>query len=166
MATLRFLGNLIWFFPVGVMLASSALALYLFIFVWGSLYIKLTGEADETNMLIRASWGLVRLTAFPFGVDIVHGNVLEGKTSTEAKIISGGIDVVWIVLIGAAGALLFGLLAVGLCISIIGIPWGFQAFKIARFVLAPIGRVIVPVEVAKAAKEKHAQKQLAEFQKK
>ena len=55
-------------------------------------------------------------------------------------------NILWFVLAGiwlALGYAVFGLL---MCITIIGIPFGIQAFKLAGFVLWPFGRTVVPRE--------------------
>ncbi|MGZ5293632.1 MAG: YccF domain-containing protein [Actinomycetota bacterium] len=52
-------------------------------------------------------------------------------------------NILWIVLAGiwlAIGYTIAGLL---MCITIIGIPFGIQAFKLAGFVLWPFGRTVV-----------------------
>lgn len=54
------------------------------------------------------------------------------------------LNLIWLVLAGvwlALGYLLAGLL---LCITIIGIPFGVQAFKLAGYALWPFGRALVP----------------------
>lgn len=53
-------------------------------------------------------------------------------------------NLIWLVFGGLLSALgyIFGGLA--LCITIIGIPWGLQCFKIARVALWPFGTEIVP----------------------
>jgi uncharacterized membrane protein YccF (DUF307 family) len=40
-------------------------------------------------------------------------------------------------------------------ITIIGIPFGIQHLKLAGIALAPIGRTVVPREVAAAARKAH-----------
>ena len=42
------------------------------------------------------------------------------------------------------------------CVTIIGIPVGIANFKIAGIALWPVGRRVVPVEVARAAREANA----------
>jgi uncharacterized membrane protein YccF (DUF307 family) len=44
------------------------------------------------------------------------------------------------------------------CITIIGIPVGIANFKIAAIALWPVGRRVVPVEVAQAAREANARR--------
>lgn len=53
-------------------------------------------------------------------------------------------NVLWLILAGiwiAIGYAFFGAL---LCITIIGIPFGIQAFKLAGVALWPFGREVVP----------------------
>lgn len=54
------------------------------------------------------------------------------------------LNILWLVLAGlwlAIGYLLAGAL---LCITVIGIPFGVQAFKLAGYALWPFGRALVP----------------------
>ena len=69
----------------------------------------------------------------PFGKDIVYGG---GAPSTLANII-------WVVVFGIWMAL--GNLAIGFlwCLTIIGIPFGKQFFKIAKLSLTPFGAHVV-----------------------
>ena len=51
-------------------------------------------------------------------------------------------NIIWLIFGGLAAALgyLFG--GIILCITIVGIPWGLQCFKIAGLVLWPFGRQV------------------------
>ena len=53
-------------------------------------------------------------------------------------------NLIWLVFGGLAAA--FGYIVGGfvLCLTIIGIPWGIQCFKLAAVVLWPFGKQIVP----------------------
>jgi uncharacterized membrane protein YccF (DUF307 family) len=53
-------------------------------------------------------------------------------------------NILWFLLIGVWQALVYLLAGLVLCVTIIGIPFGIQAFKLARFVLWPFGRTVVP----------------------
>ncbi|MEA4923764.1 Inner membrane protein YccF [bioreactor metagenome] len=53
-------------------------------------------------------------------------------------------NVIWLILGGIIGAILWAVGGLLLCITIIGIPFGLQCFKIAGFVLWPFGREIEP----------------------
>lgn len=52
-------------------------------------------------------------------------------------------NILWIILGGLAIAIGWALVGLILCISIIGIPLGIQAFKMAKLVLWPFGAEIV-----------------------
>ena len=56
-------------------------------------------------------------------------------------------NILWILLGGLLSAL--GWIIAGLlwCITVIGIPWGKQYFKIAKLALAPFGAVVERVHV-------------------
>ncbi|HZE05059.1 MAG TPA: YccF domain-containing protein [Solirubrobacteraceae bacterium] len=53
------------------------------------------------------------------------------------------LNAIWLVFAGVWLALLWALVGIALCVSIIGIAFGMQAFKIAGFVLWPFGRTLV-----------------------
>lgn len=55
-------------------------------------------------------------------------------------------NLVWILLGGLLSSLVYFLMSIVLIITIIGIPFGIQTMKIARFVLAPFGKKVVPGE--------------------
>jgi uncharacterized membrane protein YccF (DUF307 family) len=52
-------------------------------------------------------------------------------------------NILWFVLAGLWLALGYAAAGVVLCVTIIGIPFGVQAFKLAGFVLWPFGRTVV-----------------------
>ncbi|KUO64507.1 MAG: hypothetical protein APF84_10465 [Gracilibacter sp. BRH_c7a] len=51
-------------------------------------------------------------------------------------------NIIWLVFGGILGAILWVISGIILCVTIIGIPFGLQCFKIAQFVLWPFGREI------------------------
>ena len=53
-------------------------------------------------------------------------------------------NVLWLILAGIWLALGYALAGLVLCVTIIGIPFGIQAFKLAGFSLWPFGRSVVP----------------------
>jgi len=55
-------------------------------------------------------------------------------------------NIIWLLLGGLAAAIGYIVGGFVLCISIIGIPWGLQCFKLAAVVLWPFGKQIVPKE--------------------
>lgn len=52
-------------------------------------------------------------------------------------------NIIWFFLGGFAIALLYWLLALLFCLTIVGIPFGLQLFKIGSFVFFPFGRDLV-----------------------
>jgi len=53
-------------------------------------------------------------------------------------------NIIWLVFGGLIAALGYVIGGFALCITIIGIPWGIQCFKLATVVLWPFGKQIVP----------------------
>lgn len=49
-------------------------------------------------------------------------------------------NILWLIFGGIIGALLWAIAGILVCLTIIGIPFGLQFFKIAGFVLWPFGR--------------------------
>lgn len=77
-----------------------------------------------------------KISLFPFGKDIQFGG---GAVSLL-------VNIIWIIIFGlpmAIGNALFGLIW---CITIVGIPFGKQFFKIAKLSLMPFGAEIVNVQ--------------------
>lgn len=54
------------------------------------------------------------------------------------------LNVIWLVLAGFWLALGYVIAGVLMCITVIGIPFGAQAFKLARYALWPFGRTLIP----------------------
>ena len=52
------------------------------------------------------------------------------------------VNIIWFIFGGLWLGLLWGLLGVILCITVIGIPLGLQCFKAARLTFAPFGKVV------------------------
>lgn len=72
------------------------------------------------------------LSFFPFGKEVKYGG---GAGSLL-------LNIIWIVLSGLPLALEFTVLGVIFCITIIGIPFGLQMFKLAKLALMPFGSEI------------------------
>lgn len=51
-------------------------------------------------------------------------------------------NIIWLIFGGIIGALLWVIAGLLVCLTIIGIPFGIQCFKIAGFVLWPFGRQV------------------------
>ncbi|OPX86366.1 MAG: Inner membrane protein YccF [Pelotomaculum sp. PtaB.Bin104] len=51
-------------------------------------------------------------------------------------------NIIWLLFGGIIGAILWAVAGLILCITVVGIPFGVQCFKIAGFVLWPFGKEI------------------------
>lgn len=122
---MNFLGNLIWLIFGGIIIAIE--------YFIGSIFLMITivGIPFGLQTLKMAS-----LSLWPFGRDTVVHSRASGCLYIIMNIIwllTGGI---WIAITHA----IFGLI---LCITIIGIPFGLQHFKLTAIALSPFGRDIV-----------------------
>ena len=116
------LGNILWFVFGGFI---SGLAWLVSGLLW---CITIIGIPYGRQCFKFAS-----LSFFPFGKDVRYGG---GVPSLAA-------NVIWVVFFGfwmALGNLIVGCLW---CITIVGIPFGKQFFKIAKLSLTPFGAEIV-----------------------
>jgi uncharacterized membrane protein YccF (DUF307 family) len=59
-------------------------------------------------------------------------------------------NIIWFLLSGVWMALLYALVGLLVCATVVGIPFGLQIFKLAGFILWPFGRVAVKTPEANA----------------
>lgn len=119
---MRFLGNLIWIIFGGFF---SALGWWLAGVLW---CITIIGIPVGVQCFKLSS-----ISLNPFGKEIVD----------EGGAVSCLLNIIWFIVSGvelAIGNIVLGCL---LCITIIGIPFGKQFFKIARLALFPFGARVV-----------------------
>ncbi|MDR1201472.1 MAG: YccF domain-containing protein [Tannerellaceae bacterium] len=121
---MKLLGNIIWLILGGIITAIEYLV--------ASLVMMIT--------IIGIPFGLqtlklARLALWPFGSTVTDGGNSGGCLSVVMNIIWILIGGIWI----ALTHLSFGLL---LCITIVGIPFGMQHFKMAALALTPFGKEI------------------------
>ena len=115
---MRLIGNILWLILGGLLLATS----------WAIIGLVLCVTIIGIPLGVQA-FKMAGLTLTPFGKTVVYGG---GVGSVLANI-------VWFVLAGiwmAIGYILAGLLN---CVTIIGIPFGIQSFKMAKLALWPFG---------------------------
>lgn len=112
-----------------------------------------------TLPLTRSCWEITRLSFIPFGNEAVHVDELnpDGK---NALMNTGGtlLNILWLIFFGWWLCVMHIIAGIAQCITIIGIPVGIANFKIAAIALWPVGRRVVPVEVARAAREANARR--------
>jgi len=112
------LGNLLWLIFGGLL---SAFGWFLSGLIW-------------CVTVVGIPWGLqcfkfAKLSLAPFGKDVVPGG---GAPSLIA-------NVVWLLISGIPMALDHVLTGLTLCLTIVGIPFGMQHFKLASLALSPFG---------------------------
>lgn len=126
---MRTLGNILWFFLAGweLFLGYAIAGLVGFILI-------------ITIPFGVAAWRIAGFVVWPFGRTVV--------TKPTAGVGSALGNVLWVVLFGWWLAALHIVTGVFLAITIIGIPLAVANWKMVPLALWPLGREVVPVEVA------------------
>ncbi len=116
-----------------------------------------------TLPLTRSCWEITKLSLLPFGNEAVHVDVLT-PDSKSSVLNAGGtlLNIFWVVFFGWWLCLLHITAGIAQCLTIIGIPVGIANFKIAAIALWPVGRRVVSVETARAAREANARRRFSE----
>jgi uncharacterized membrane protein YccF (DUF307 family) len=94
----------------------------------------------------RAAFNIAVYTLLPFGQTAVSRAAYTGRDDLGTGSFGVIGNIVWFVLAGwwlALGHLVF---ALGLAITIIGLPFAWAHLKLAALTLWPIGKMIVPIE--------------------
>ena len=121
---MKFLGNLIWIIFGGLIIS-------LYYAVMGLLFcITIVGIPFGVQLFKMAGLALC-----PFGHDVTPG-------PNDTGCLSILMNVIWIVCGGIEIALAHVGLGIFFCITIIGIPFGIQHFKMALLALMPFGKQI------------------------
>ena len=118
---MRVIGNILWLIPAGLLIAFG----WAFSGIFGCITI------------VGIPWGIqcfkfAKLALLPFGRDVVYGGGFGSLI----------LNILWLVLSGlwlAAGTALIGCF---LCVTLIGIPFGLQCFKLAKLALYPYGTTV------------------------
>jgi uncharacterized membrane protein YccF (DUF307 family) len=122
---MNFLGNLLWIILGGLFVS-------LYYAVIGLVFcITIIGIPFGVQLLKIAGFALC-----PFGRQIVPGE-------NDGGCLSIVMNIIWIIFGGIEIALAHVVLGITFCITIIGIPFGVQNFKMALLALTPFGKEIV-----------------------
>ncbi|MDR2477362.1 MAG: hypothetical protein LBD18_06225 [Treponema sp.] len=145
------LGNVIWFVFGGEILAL------LWLVVAGIFAITIVGLP-----IARACLEFAKLSAFPFGKEIIRDTELKGRDNITgfSKTVSIILNILWFP-IGLILTICY--LAAGIVsfISIIGIPVGIVYVKMGQFLLFPIGcRVVSKKQAYASAAENEIEKRM------
>jgi uncharacterized membrane protein YccF (DUF307 family) len=143
LAMLRLIGNLLWFVFGGFFLGLSW-------WLFGLLMaISIVGIPWARSCFVFGTFCF-----FPFGREAIDRRELTGKRDLGTGALGTIGNIVWFVFAGIWLAI--GHIASGIanCLTIIGIPFGIQHFKLAGCALAPVGKTVVSKEVAASARQR------------
>lgn len=122
---MRILGNVLWLFLAGVWLAAGYAVSGLL------LCLTIVGIPFAVQAFKLAGFSL-----WPFGRKVVASRASGGILETL-------VNLLWLVLFGWE-LFVAHLIAAGLlCLTVVGIPFGVQAFKLSVLALWPFGREVV-----------------------
>lgn len=119
---LKILGNILWFVTGGFL---SALSWFVFGLLWCVTLIGIPVGIQCFKFAV--------LSCCPFGKHVRWG----GGT------VSFIVNLLWIILSGVPLAAEHAVIGLLMCLTIIGIPFGKQHFKLARLALMPFGAEVV-----------------------
>jgi uncharacterized membrane protein YccF (DUF307 family) len=151
---MRAIGNFLWFVLGGVFMGLGWWLVGLLAFVsivgipWG-----------------KACFVIGQFTFFPFGKEAVSRKDLSQEGDIGTGVFGTIGNVIWFLLAGVWLAIGHVLSAVACFVTIIGIPFGIQHLKLAAIALAPIGKTIVPKELAAAVRGENAMADLSRIRK-
>jgi uncharacterized membrane protein YccF (DUF307 family) len=141
------IGNLIWF-------------------VFGGFWLGLGWWLAGILMLLsivgipwaRSCFVLGGFCFFPFGREAIDRRELTGKGDLGTGALGFIGNVIWFVFAGLWLAIGHVASAIVNALTIIGIPFAIQHLKLAGCALAPVGKVVVPKEVAAEARRRAARR--------
>lgn len=116
------IGNILWFIFAGF---ATGLSWVLVGCLWCITIIGIP--------IGRQCFKLAAMCFFPFGKQVVYGGGVPSAIANAFWLIFSGI---WLAIEAAV-------LGAVLCVTVIGIPFGLQCFKLAKLALMPFGAEIV-----------------------
>ncbi len=118
--------NIIWF-----VFGGGLVAWFLWVVLGSLLFLTVVGIPFGF-----AAFRIAGFAAFPFGKDLVDSRELG-----EERVMGTGLaNFLWIILAGIWLAISHILAGASLCLTIIGIPFGFAHFRLAAVCFAPLGK--------------------------
>ena len=121
---MKFIGNILWLLLGGVLISFCYA-------IMGVLFcISIIGIPFGLQLFKMAGF-----TLWPFGHEVIAG-------PSDSGCIPIVMNIIWIIFGGVEIALLHAWFGVLCCITIIGIPFGLQHFKMALLALVPFGKKI------------------------
>ena len=140
MTALRLLLNIAWVILGGVWMAAAWLVAGVV------LAITVVGLPWA-----RAAFNIALYTLLPFGRQVVPRDEYTGRDDLGTGPLGFVGNVVWCVLAGGWLAVGHLVVAAGLAITIIGLPFAWAHLKLAGIALWPVGRMVVPADSPRQA---------------
>ena len=137
------IGNIIWILLGGIWMSLG------WVVAGVIMYLTVIGIPWGRSCFVIAGF-----TLYPFGHEAVSRKEVRGRDDVGTGSVGMAGNIVWLLLAGwwlALGHLVAGLTT---CLTVIGIPFGIQHFKLAGVSLMPIGKTIVPKQVAAQLRQK------------
>ena len=97
----------------------------------------------------RACLSIARFSVWPFGSRLVPRDQLKGRPTLGNSPLGLIGNVIWFILGGWYLAIMHLFVGAVWCITIIGIPFGTAQFRLMKQAFAPIGKAVVPMDVAR-----------------
>lgn len=121
---MKFLGNILWVLSGGILIS-------MYYFIVGLMFcMTIIGIPFGLQLIKIAGFAL-----WPFGHDVV-------SDTNDGGCLSIIMNIIWILAGGIEIAMLHISLGLLLCMTIIGIPFGIQHFKMSLLALVPFGKTI------------------------
>ncbi len=118
--------NIIWF-----VFGGGFVAWLLWVVLGGLLFLTVVGIPFGF-----AAFRIAGFAAFPFGKELV-----DSRAVGEERVVGTGLaNFLWIILAGIWLAISHIIAGATLCLTIIGIPFGFAHFRLAAVCFAPVGK--------------------------
>lgn len=146
------IGNLIWFVLGGLIMGVVWWLVGILAFIsiigipWG-----------------RACFVMGNFSFFPFGKEAINRDDLTGEEDVGTGVLGVIGNIIWFLVAGIWLAIGHVTSAIACAMTIIGIPLAVQHLKLAGIALFPIGKTVVPKEVARLAHEENAREELDEW---
>ncbi|ACN14415.1 conserved hypothetical protein [Desulforapulum autotrophicum HRM2] len=121
--------NILWF-----IIGGGFISWLLWILLGGLLFITIAGIP-----FAFAAFRIAGFAAFPFGRELVDARALGEKRIVGTALA----NFLWIILAGIWLAISHIIAGISLCLTIIGIPFGFAHFRLAGVCFAPLGKIPV-----------------------
>jgi uncharacterized membrane protein YccF (DUF307 family) len=141
----RAIGNLFWFFLGGLLLGLGW-------FLAGIVMVcTIVGIPWARACFVMGGFAL-----WPFGREAIDRAEFTGQPDVGTGALGTLGNIVWFLFAGLWLAIGHAVSALLSAVTIIGIPFAVQHMKLAAISLAPIGKVVVTVEEANAARARNA----------